>query len=902
MVDIFDEIAGNTNGSTDLGVIGLSSEPASTLSGDIFDQIAGYSPTEQSETRGVVNQTLRGVGSGLSLVDEFLPQETNSNWFGVTAPHLFGLGPSPEGRQSFPEVFDAVGKDTGAITEDVPQTQLGKLLGNVGENAGSAALFGPAAMAASGVFGGVGGYAGEAAFGPTGRTVGSLVGNLSPAGIRKLGVIKELGEQLGPTVSQFPVFREIFKNAPIEAAVGRALSKSAEDLPAAESALQDAASFIGPKTQLDSLKNTAEIAGDKGLMRAEDAVQNMIPSAPFKSIAEERAAVRAADTLKGYDPQIKPYEVSKGLEQAISKSAGAIEEVESAAWKALPKDAPVNTLIDGVQDDLINAIDNITYSDAVKVEGEAAGLLKKYREANTEGFTSLGVIQELRSRSLEIARDTANATNAADRTAYKVAKAMEEHLRKVVDANAEAGTLPADAADIWSTARNLTRGKMETFGAKNSGTKGLEAVGLKGQSLDNTTLLREGLNSPDKLAAHIRAAAAGGENIKPLYQQALKSELDGAPQSRWRDIIDGKRKQWEQVFTKDELANLDANLADVEAELVKNRGSVTSGSATNPRGNVQKVLNSEKGLAGISSGFQSAATLGAATAGANYGWNKSETVPGGIANALLYGTAGAVLGKGLRSTTNLASAKYDEMLLNALKDPGAALSAINAAKPSGFGKALAEGTTNAAVAGASRGAQSVLNRLLTSTLGEKPKEDSKQTPLAKTLSSVVGIPEASATENITSKSLKLGDDMYKGQPEKKVIEAIKEDPTDHAIALLESSLKPDAKNPKSTAKGIFQLLDGTAKSLGVKDSLDAGDNYDGYLKLKAQAIKAFKDDSPQMIYANHYLGQTVLKKWLDGKSLTDKEAAQVRELKTVLLPRLTKIYNRLLKDQGVTTA
>ena len=855
---------------------------------DPFEEV--YSGATNSEGRGILNQTLRGVGTGLSLVDELLPQVSKSqNMLGlsISAPHLFGLGSTPEGYKSFPEVFDQVGKASGAITNDAPQTQLGKLLGNVGENAASTAMFGPAAMAASGVFGGTGGYLGEAAFGPTGRTVGSVVGNLSPAGISKLGVIKELGEQIGPTVSQFPVFREIFKNAPIESAVGRALSKSAEDLPATEEALQAATQLVGAKSALQQLKTTSEIAGDTGLMRAEDAVQNMIPSAPFKSIAGERAAIRAEDTLKNYDPKMTPYDVSKQLEEKIASSASAIKQVESEAWKALPKDAPVNTLIDGAQDDLVNAINDITYTGALKVEGEAAGLLKKYQDSGTNGVTSLGVIQELRSKALEIKRATAGGGSAADRIGNKVATAMEEHLRNVVDANAQAGVLPDDAAKTWELARTITRGKKEAFGASNSGTKGLEAIALDGKALDNTALLREGLNSPDKLAAHINAAAAGGQDVKPLYQQALKSELDGAPQSRWKEIIDRKRTQWEQVFTPSEIGRLDSNLADIESELVKNRGSVTSGSATNPRGNVQALLNSEKGIAGISAGFQSAATLGAAATGANYGWKKSETVPGGIANALLYGTGGALLGRGLKSATSSASAKYDEMLINALKDPAAALSAINAAKPSGFGKALADATSKAAVAGGAKGAQSVLGNLLKNTISQAGGPQKQDTSIPQLLDSVTGS-QPSKGENMD----KL--------PAKQIIEQIKENPVDHAIMLMESNGDVNAKNKNSTASGLFQLITSTAKKLGVKDVFDPAENYAGYQKLKEDTIKQFGRSDVATIYASHFLGAPTLKKWMNGERLTDAQKAQVKELQNVLLPRLERIYSKITKDNGVT--
>lgn len=123
-----------------------------------------------------------------------------------------------------------------------------------------------------------------------------------------------------------------------------------------------------------------------------------------------------------------------------------------------------------------------------------------------------------------------------------------------------------------------------------------------------------------------------------------------------------------------------------------------------------------------------------------------------------------------------------------------------------------------------------------------------------------------------------------------IIEEIQKDPVDHAIMLMESGGDPNAKNPESSASGLFQLVSKTAKSLGVEDVFDPKQNYEGYKKLKERTVKEFKSSDPALIYASHYLGEPTLKKWLNKEDLTEEQQAQVNYLETVLLPKLKKIY------------
>jgi hypothetical protein len=70
----------------------------------------------------------------------------------------------------------------------------------------------------------------------------------------------------------------------------------------------------------------------------------------------------------------------------------------------------------------------------------------------------------------------------------------------------------------------------------------------------------------------------------------------------------------------------------------------------------------------------------------------------------------------------------------------------------------------------------------------------------------------------------------------------------HHVIMQESSYRPDAVSPKG-AVGIMQLMPGTAKDLGVKDSLDATQNIDGGVRYLAQLYKQFGGDRDKVLAA-----------------------------------------------------
>lgn len=125
------------------------------------------------------------------------------------------------------------------------------------------------------------------------------------------------------------------------------------------------------------------------------------------------------------------------------------------------------------------------------------------------------------------------------------------------------------------------------------------------------------------------------------------------------------------------------------------------------------------------------------------------------------------------------------------------------------------------------------------------------------------------------------------------IEQIKADPYYSALAKTESDFNPLAKNPKSSAKGMFQFIDATAKKLGVSDPFNVRDSFEAVRKLTAQNAYRFNTTDPATLYAAHYLGAPLLSKVMRGLDLSPKEAAILKSFETSALPRFKKAYQKI---------
>lgn len=874
-MDPFDQAWGDTSSATSISDFDMAWD--------------GGIPAEASDIGAIKGAAVRGIGGLLGIADELMPQfYRDKTGAGVSMPHIFGLFEKKDTPVSFRKDFESLlgyGENEPTVK---PSSEIGKVLNSAVEAGSSAAPFGPLAMLASSIYGGVGGYGGEkigeaipSVISPeTGRMVGSAITQLTPASLIKSGAIKEAARKVGPLLSQFPLIGRMFgKDAAIDAAVGRAITKGAQNIDNVENVL----ATISPATdELSNLKTTAELVGDPGLARVEDMVHQTFSSSPFKTLSEQRQGLRAGEVFKGYDPTTNLYETSKALEGVVAKSAENLDEAADVAWGLLPKDAQL--VGNHLNDDLLRGVKEATIDGNVPLTGSAKGILDRFFNQASEGPMTFEQIQALRRKALEVGRGAKGDLSEAGQLNRRISSLVEEHLRKIVNDNAAAGIISPDDVAKWEAAREATKLPKVAFGAKESGTSALEKIGLEGESVDNVTLIKEGLNSPDKLAAHLRAAALGGEDARPLYQQALKSELDGKPPSQWADIVNRRRTQWEMVFSPDEMAMLDRNLLDIESELIKNRMVQTGNSLTDTRKAIRERVMSEKGLADLVNNplVRQIPVLGGAIQGANVGWQGSDSALGGVGNALLYGGAGALLGKAFQGRAQAASDKFDDLLIAALRNPKTMQRVIEAAKPGNLTQILSQAALGAGRGAIAPAASSGLNSLFKSVF-PKPQQVEKQEE------------QNSPTSGLNTS----GENLYKQMsmdnsktPDIAIVEQeIDKDPYYSALYEAESGRNPKAKNPQSTAKGGFQFIDSTAKGLGLDDPLDLSKSFEAVKSFTDRHRELFGND-PALLYSAHYLGETVLRKLLNGLPLSKQQQSQVEYLKEKALPDFLKIYKK----------
>lgn len=139
------------------------------------------------------------------------------------------------------------------------------------------------------------------------------------------------------------------------------------------------------------------------------------------------------------------------------------------------------------------------------------------------------------------------------------------------------------------------------------------------------------------------------------------------------------------------------------------------------------------------------------------------------------------------------------------------------------------------------------------------------------------------------------DKMVSEKPRARDVSAVEQeidaDPYYSALYEAESSRNPRATNANSTAKGAFQFIDKTAKAVGLKDPFDLSQSFDAVQKLTETHAQKLGTEKPEILYAAHFLGESLLRKVLNNAKLSKEEQKLVDDLEQNALPRYMRIYN-----------
>lgn len=174
----------------------------------------------------------------------------------------------------------------------------------------------------------------------------------------------------------------------------------------------------------------------------------------------------------------------------------------------------------------------------------------------------------------------------------------------------------------------------------------------------------------------------------------------------------------------------------------------------------------------------------------------------------------------------------------------------------------------------------------------QPVEQKNPTPpREQSASGIMKAPPTAISELFTPSRFKDEENMD-SKPVEVVEHEIDKDPYYSTLYEIESGRNPKAKNPNSSAKGGFQFIDSTAKSLSLEDPFDLEQSFEAVQKLTDENRKRFKTNDPVILYAAHYLGAHVLGKVLEGQALNKKEQSQVDYLISKVLPKVKAVYEK----------
>ncbi len=681
-----------------------------------------------SDIGGIRNAAVKGLSNAVSFAGEFAPTIERGSAF---APRLFGLSgylgldqpevsPADSGR-----ILSGISRERGVLTDEKPASAFGQVAADVIEQGLSAGPFGPAAMVSSAITSGPGASVGRYFGGETGASIGAVISPFALAGGRAL--LREGAQKLGPTAAAMTGSKKLTQSV-ANRAVGETLRTAVDDPIALERALKSAR--VGPFT------TTAEAAGSGPLASIEDAVRASGDEA-LTGLTAERALNRATQAAPLED--VSKYERAKDIESTLLASSDARTQLAKDKWGLLNREQQL--IPDAIDDALNSKISEITFGGDRDLPQDANALLKKWNQIKSD-TTSIGKVQDFRSQVLEEGRAAKeilnrNPTNDA-RLTYKVTSALQKHLDDVVDANVDAGIISGSNADAWRNARAVTKETVDAFspqfGPKSQATKSA----LNATDMKDTAALREGLTSPDLMNTQIMAADLGGQDLRPLYQDALKAELASIPQVRWPKYMGERSKQFELAFEQNPqgLRDLLGLAEDVTAETAKNnlaRSAFGANSSTFTRGSIDRFLDVNKGIAGAPAWLTGGTTLGAAGYGATEGYKSGDTFPEKVALGLLGGGAGLLGGKVLGGSINRASSAYDAALVDALRNPASGLARLQEAAPGAFGRNVTEALKAAKAPAAARGLQESSNYITDigkiGLSGREPSDSESNQPL-----------------------------------------------------------------------------------------------------------------------------------------------------------------------------
>lgn len=825
-----------------------------SLSNEELFKIAGAEApkTWKDNALSAMSGYLGGVGSLIDFADQINPAQ----------PKLWGMNPAANapGSFSWKDLFSSgVDKATGVEGS----TEIGK--GSLPYTAASYVpgfVLGPENVAKNAIqtlFSSGGATIGKKYGGTKGEVAGSLLGLFAPDAAKKTA--SGIASLFGPQSRQSALTK-----------VGESLGKYAS--------LDDviSANARNPNT----MRTSAEVlqSPELAVLQQKMSGGDMAMEAASALQARKDAANSLIENVISPATNVPKEMTGQALQEAWTTLSAEEKAAASALYRQIPEGVKPDTKV--LKDIIETASGKYFGPGSPSIPGSIKGRI---------GYLSQGgeTITETSPLVDEFGRTITKTIQAESPVTIEGLQNARSHLGDIANEAFRAGRNQEGALaktigdSIKATIANAPEGSQE-WQAANQAYKEF-ATKFKAKPLEKiadvlpSTVFNKIMQSPEAAKQAKKVFEKDPEGALTAIKDQIASEFTDMTDAARVRFFDKHESQLTSLLEPEELTALRSIRDDIKSRVsTEALARATGGSNTALK--LSSVV--EKALTGKSPepGVWSKLMAGSGLAGLTY------------ANPLV-GIGATLAGLGTQALKSKSSTLVRQALYDSLMNPQTLEEALTAASKKPAASSVAKelfSQAGFAATNASSGLQ---------------KSESKQSP-AKSVLAPSPKPTP-AKELYKGKTETLDPNMdpkrYKALTEdlqaktesgiKKIEAIIDEDPFDAAVYEMESSRNPKAKNPDSSAAGGFQIIRKTAQKLGVKDVYDLKDNYGGFLELKKEIKDRFQTDDPAILYAGHYLGSTVLAKYLKGDDLTPQQSAQVKYFENTVLPKFMKIYSKI---------
>lgn len=682
-----------------------------------------------------------------------------------------------------------------------------------------------------------------------------------------------------------------------QSAVGQAVAREQLAQAAAEKEALVQAGAPASTLTTPQLTGSEQLARTEALLEGQSLGQANIQLAEnaSKQIDEINAAAESLTALKDPNPKRAGEAARNLLESAREKArteAGAkfTDEVRNivapvegiakdakASFKSIFQDTKVLTP-SGELGDLYDKVRKLEA--AAPTEKAAAGFGRQAaKAAEKPTTTTVGMLQDMRSKALELAREAGDGSREelfANRLVDLLGKRIDSV--KGTEALVEARTLWKQFKQRWYRAEDGQLAPLAKLLRKQNPEDIITSVGKKSAVSDEYARVLGGLE-PNKLAVEMADFAK---------QKTVQQKLNWLASKRavYADSpIAGTLDQWEGILKQIQKTGESANVPGLSVNNIDTQAKA-----------LVRALGGT-GREAVASG----AEAGALSAGRNITRSALTASLGGPAVGTLMGFGLPWYTKTVReSTGRVASA-----LADALTDPATALKYVDDAAKYGKEEAAKRATQNQIAKGLVAAVQSFAPRAAafgrSSGIISNPVEYAATTPLPETEADLAA-EEAQIQAAIEAERARLAP-ATTPTPEPTIepaatIQVGKQNisiPTGEeyappslvkAVMQVESGGKQDAVSSKG-ARGLMQLMPATARDLGV-DASKPDENVEGGSRYLAQQLNEFGDES--LALAAYNWGPNNIKRAMAKVRAEGKRPTWANIKAYVKIPKETREY------------